>query len=144
MRTPKTPGPRICGAFPRTQRRAIELHDSRVASCARDGDELRIALSAVVHVSIGEHGVAAGTVWSQDVELRIFDARVESLPEAALWITEGTIEIGGVLLDSLAMPLKLAGAVRVVLEGAEGRLLASGSRIELEERGERTFVERFP
>ncbi len=132
--------PKGCGAFPRTQRRAMELHDSRVKSVQVAGGEACVRLSAYVRVSNG----AASTGWAQEIDLLIGGAElIEALPGGLLWITDGSVTIDGAADEELALPLDSRGAVRVEFEGAEGRLVITGRSIKTEERGEPRFVERI-
>ncbi len=132
--------PKGCGAFPRTQRREIELHDSKVKSVQVAGGQARVRLSAYLRVSNGE----AGTGWEQDLDLVVGGAAlIESPPDGLLWITAGAVLIEGSAHHELALPLEVRGAVRVELEGAEGRLVLTGISMKIEERGDPRFIERL-
>ena len=133
-----------CGAFPRMQHRAIELHDSKVLSVRQAGGEVRVLLDAYVHVSAGEPGRDAGTGWSQEVELVVAGGSVEEAPRGTLWIAEGAIAIDGAVHSLVPAELAATGAVRVELRGAEGKLAIGGRGICVVERGEPVFVEKVP
>ncbi len=135
----------LCGGFPRAQNRVIELHDSKLRSWERmPAGELVLRLSAVVHVSAGAPGVAAGTVWAQEISLRIAAASLAQEPLGPLWIDDGWLEIGEQRLESLLpFPLEKQGPVRIRLFGGEGELCATGDGVILETLGEPTFIERF-
>ena len=132
--------PKGCGGFPRMQRRELELHDSKVRAVRLVDGEARLWLSAYVQVTAGE----ARTGWAQEIDLVIGGAGVvEALPEGGLWVVEGRVEIDQVAHLLLALPFAEAGAVRVELSGAEGRLVLTGRSVRTEERGEPRFVERL-
>src|SRR3954464_4451384 len=112
-----------CGGHPRMQRRAIELHDTKVLWGRAEGRTLRIRLDAYVHVSSGEPGVDPGTGWSQEVDVVVQNASIVAVPsETSLWITRGSVEVEGCLQDGLPLPLGASGAIRIEWTGAEGRL----------------------
>lgn len=137
----------MCGAYPRAQHRAVELRDSKVlaaAASAGDHGELSIVLSALVHVSTGTPGVDQGTVWAQELELLIRGGALLQAPASGtLWISEGSVELGGVAHALLPFSLDAVLEVRVDLRGAEGALIATGRGISIVPRAEPEFVERF-
>src|ERR1700694_1017004 len=135
----------ICGGYPRAQNRALELHDTRVVSISEDGGTVRLRVSAYVHVSTGRPGRDVGTGWSQDLELAIAGAAIEARPTALpMWILEGSLQVDGAAEELVALPLDRAGAIRLDLLGAEGRLLVAGDRLAAEELADAQFVERVP
>ena len=135
---------KTCGAFSRTQRRAIRLHESKVRAVVLAGGEARIRLSAYVEVSNGEPGNAAGTAWEQELELVVGGAALEGpAPAGALWVSGGHVAVGSEEHELLALPLEAEGAVRVALSGAEGRLRLTGTSIHSEELAEPRFLERL-
>jgi hypothetical protein len=141
--TVKTPQP--CGTFSRPQRRAAELHDSKVLSVTDDDGTVRALLSAYVHVSTGEPGRDAGTGWSQDIELVLTCAAVESRPaELPMWITDGSLSVGTARAVLLPLPLDTAGDVRLVLIGSEGTLTVRAAAVVAVPKGEAIFIERVP
>jgi hypothetical protein len=135
----------ICGGYPRAQNRALELHDTRLVLISEHGGSVRLRVSAYVHVSTGRPGRDVGTGWSQELELAIAGAAIESRPTALpMWILDGSLQIDGASEELVALPLDRAGAIRLDLVGAEGRLLVTGERIAAEELADAQFVERVP
>lgn len=135
----------ICGGYPRAQNRALELHDTRLVSISDHGGTVRLRVSAYLHVSTGRPGRDVGTGWSQELELAIAGAVIESRPaDLPMWILDGSLQIDGAAEELVALPLDRAGAIRLDLRGAEGRLLVSGERIAAEELADAQFVERVP
>jgi hypothetical protein len=133
-----------CGGPARIERRAIELHDSKVLWWRAEGVDLRIRLDAYVHISSGEPGFDAGTGWSQEVEVVVREASVAAVPaETFLWITEGSVDFEGSAQCSLRLPFEGRGPVRLQWTGAEGRLIVSGCGLSVIPLGEPVFVERF-
>ena len=139
-----TRGAKPCGAFPRLQHRALELHDSKVLSVVADGAAVRILLDAYVHVSTGKPGRDAGTGWSQEVALVVAFGTVHEPHDGALWILDGEATLDGVPAGLLPLPLAVEGAVGLTLAGAEGRLRVSGRGLTVVEQGEPVFVEKVP
>lgn len=138
------PAPKSCGAFPRLQRRAIELHDSKVLSVTEQGGAVHVRLDAYLHVSSGDPGRDAGTGWSQEVELVIANGAIRESPQGTLWILDGRITVDGAELDLLPLPLEEKGDIVIALSGHEGRLSVSGRGIAVVEKGEPVFVEKVP
>jgi hypothetical protein len=135
----------ICGGYPRAQNRALELHDTRLVSISEHDGTVRLRVSAYVHVSTGRPGRDVGTGWSQELELAIAGAVIESRPtDLPMWILDGSLQIDGAPEELVALPLDRAGKIRLDLVGAEGRLLVSGDRIAAEELAHAQFVERVP
>lgn len=61
-----------------------------------------------------------------------------------LWITEGTITVGGKVLDNeCPVALEVDDAVEVRLAGHEGSLTVTGTGFRIETTGEARFVEVF-
>src|SRR5438045_8872204 len=76
------------------QRRAIEFHDSELLFVRREGPNLRVRVSAYVHVSDGEPGRDSGTGWTQDVNFMLRDALVEiAAPAGQLQLADGLLSI---------------------------------------------------
>jgi len=133
-----------CGGPPRMQRRAIELHDSKVLWWRKEGRDLRVRLDAYVHLSTGEPGLDPGTGWSKEVDVLIREASVAAVPaETFLWISEGSIEVEGTAQDNVPLPFEASAAVTLRWTGAEGRLVVSGRGLSLIPLGEPVFVEKF-
>src|SRR3954471_4268769 len=96
-----------CGGPPRMQRRAVELHDSKLRWWRKEGQDLRIRLDAYIHLSAGEPGLDPGTASSQEVDVLVREASVAAVPtETFLWISEGSVEIEGSARSSLPLPFE--------------------------------------
>jgi hypothetical protein len=133
-----------CGGPPRLQRRALELHDSRLVRWEMRGPDLVVHLAGYVHQSLGVPGTDRGTGWAQDVELTVRAAQVTRQPrELPLWILDGEVEAGQTKLERVPVPFEAAGPVRVRAGGGEGELAVSGTGLTLTAVGEARFVERF-
>lgn len=140
--SPREPQP--CGAFPRLQHRAIELHDTKVLGWSRTANQLVLQLDAYVHVSQGTPGLDRGTGWSQRLELILEGPEEVHLPEhAPLWISEGLIEFGEGPLALIPLPCSALGAISISLTGDIGTLSAKARSLQIHERGEPSFIERF-
>jgi hypothetical protein len=139
---PREPQP--CGAFPRLQHRAIELRETKVIGWSRAADQLVLQLDAYVHVSQGKPGIDTGTAWSQRLEF-IFEAVTElQLPDhAPLWISRGEINSGEIVVERIALPCSYTSGVAISLSGDAGTISAKARSLQIRERGEPTFVERF-
>ena len=137
--------PQGCGAFPRLQKRAVALCESKLVSWSLAAGRLTLRLDAYLHVSQGQPGFDAGTAWEQPVELVLTGVEVQRAPaEAPLWLTGGAISLdGGPGLALLPLPLEHAGVARLVLEGESDRLEAAGLGLTAKALGEPRFVERF-
>ena len=84
------------------ERRAIEFHDSELLFVRREGPNLRVRVSAYVHVSDGEPGRDSGTGWTQDVDFILRDALVEiAAPAGKLELADGRLRIDDRLLENL-------------------------------------------
>lgn len=136
--------PAGCGAFPRAQRRALELRGSKVLLVRSTAEGLAVRLSALLHVSAGLPGTDRGTVWEQEVELVLRDGRAtETPPEGTLWITEGFVHTPAGRRSQLASEGELRGPVRLELRGDEGALTAAGGDLDIVPRGDPRFLDRF-
>ena len=136
--------PQSCGAFPRLQHRAVELRETKVIGWSRSGDSLALQLDAYVHVSQGKPGIDSGTAWSQRLQMICENIEELQLPEhAPLWISRGEIVIAGTPFERLALPCALLGELEMSLSGDMGLLKTKASALQVAERGEPVFVERF-
>ena len=134
------------GYDPTMQRRAMEFHDSRILSMRRDGADLRIRVSAYIHVSEGEPGRDAGTGWIQEMDLVLSDVQVHSAPAQETGdISTGRVRVGDRTLENeLPLPFDHAGEVRLELETLGGQLTVVATRLAALEIGEPRFVEDVP
>jgi hypothetical protein len=126
--------------------RAIELHDSSVLRIEHEGADLVLHLEAYVHVSDGRPGIDAGSGGTQPATLRVEAAVIHERPptNATLWVTEGHAEVDDqVFANLLPVPFDLTGNVQLKLQGAEGSMVATGTRIVVTLHGEFKFIEEF-
>ena len=128
---------------------ALEFHDSWLTSIAREGNTCTLVLDAFVHRSSGIAAVAAGTVWSQRVELRCAGARVATpLPEPLLPIqlADGVLSIRERRFENVVpLPTGLSDQVHVELVAATGeRMVVDAASAEVVLTGEARYVEEFP
>lgn len=127
--------------------RAIELHDSRVASIGSDGDQITLLFEpAYIHESEGRPGIDGGTGWSQSCQLRFAAVSMEgTLPDLPCDLMGGKLIIGvEVYGDLIPVPLEALGAVSLRLlfyPGCEASI--SGASVALETLGTPRFVEEF-
>ena len=128
------------------ERRAIEFHDSELLFVRREGPNLRVRVSAYVHVSDGEPGRDSGTGWTQDVDFILRDALVETAaPAGKLELADGRLRIDDRLLENLVpLPFEDVGAVKLELDGIGGKFCATATSLSLLEAGEARFVEDVP
>lgn len=128
------------------QRRAIEFHESTVLVARFEGRDLRLRLSAYVHISEGEPGRDPGTGWTQDVDLIFGEAELEtSLPRGAMEIAHGRLRIGDRAFEGLLpVPLEGIGATTLELQGVGGDLRVIAKSVSLRPVGEACLVEDFP
>jgi hypothetical protein len=126
---------------------AIEWHDSQVDLVEQLGEDCLLTLTAYVHRSEGEPGVAAGSGWSQRAHLRILRARVEgTVPPLPLTIATGRLTAGAsALVNLVPVPSVFREPVRLELvgEGAES-LVVLGEAAEVALVGEARYLDEFP
>lgn len=126
--------------------RAVELHDSQVASIRWEGGTCVIELAAHMHESDGTPGVDAGTGWTQPAQLTLHGAQAELIPGTLpLWILDGSVKVGNTLFENmLPIPFESTGITRLRLLGADGVLQVSGSGLSLQPTGVAEYLEDFP
>lgn len=114
---------------------SLELYDSRVSRIEWVNDVAKIYFShACFHKSKGRPGRDAGTVWSQEAELVLWQAVASGpLPALPNTITEGFLEVGGIRHELVPLPFKRKVGARLYL------LFADGSEIEI--IGNRPLIE---
>lgn len=136
--------PAGCGGFPRLHKRAVALAESKLVAVSVEGGTVRVLLDALVHVSQGRPGRDAGTAWEQPLDLVLTGAQLEERPpELPLWLEGGTLTLGDAAEGLLAVPLTLAGELRLHLSAGTARLSVRASALSVEEKGEARFVEKF-
>jgi hypothetical protein len=122
--------------------RFVELHDSDLLAVR--AEDFRVVLTMVV-ILHHDDGPGHHTVWQQDADLVIDEARVEERPDSTpLWILEGSVSSDeGRFSNVLPLPFEARKAVRVEFLGAEGTCTVTGTRARLELRGETRFLETY-
>jgi hypothetical protein len=129
--------------------RAIEIHDSVLASVSFSQGEAHLHFSSVyIHESEGAPLRDAGTGWVQKAVLRIHKANVEgSFSEFPADLGGGHTQMGQNVLDNqIPVPLRYKGAFELRLEAMwQGQAVVSftGWGAELELLGEPEYVEEF-
>lgn len=126
---------------------AIEIHDSYLTSISKQGDEVRLHLSAYIHKSDGTPGTDAGTGWIQDATILFGSGTVEgSIAEWPAWLWDGALDINGNASDNvIPVPLDRDGTVQLTLESKGGeRIVVRGNHVRLELEGVPQYVEGFP
>jgi hypothetical protein len=129
--------------------RAIEIHDSVLASVSFSQGEAQLHFSSVyMHQSDGVPLRDAGSAWVQTAVLRIHDAKVEgAFSELPVDLSDGQTRMGQIVLDNeIPVPLRHKGAFELRLQPMwHGQEVVSftGSGAELELLGEPKYVEEF-
>jgi hypothetical protein len=129
--------------------RAIEIHDSVLASVSFSQGEAQLHFSSVyVHESEGVPGRDPGSGWVQEAILRISDAKVEgAFSEFPVDLSDGQIQMENKFLDNeIPVPLRHRGAFELRLRAMrqeQGVVRFRGSGAELELLGEPEYVEEF-
>jgi hypothetical protein len=127
--------------------RAIEIHDSQLASISIQAGEALLSFSKVyIHESAGRPGVDEGSGWVQEALLRIGDAAVKrSFSKFPADLLDGDITLGeSVLKNEIPIPLSHNGTVELRLESWNDEVvLISGGRAQLELVGEPKYIEEF-
>lgn len=123
---------------------ALELADSHVSFINLwEGNATIFLAHARIHRSKGRPGTAAGTVWSQEAELVLYDVTVfGSLPPLPNTISAGFLEVGGIKHELIPLPFKRKVAAILSLEFIDGAITAlAGHKPRLELLGRATFLE---
>jgi hypothetical protein len=128
-------------------RRAIELHDSELASVSRVDASLVLSFSAVyVHESIGVPGVDAGVGWYQPAALTIAHGEIVSDVQLPARIADGFIRFAGALHQNLipVVAVTLDGPIELSLRlSTTETLLVRGTVMTMELSGQLSPVEQF-
>jgi len=125
---------------------ALELYDSRVSRIEeRDGIVSVHFSHAYIHKSSGAPGKSAGTGWSQEAVLTLFDvASLPELPPLPNTISEGFLEVGGIRHELIPLPFKRKVAARLVLVFVDGtQIEIDGNMPVIELKGNAIFLEDF-
>lgn len=125
---------------------ALELYDSRVSRIDETDGIVSVHFShAYIHKSSGAPGKRAGTGWSQEAVLMLFDvSALPELPPLPNTIAEGFLEVGGIRHELIPLPFRRKVGGRLVLVfvgGAQIEIVGDKPVIEL--KGSATFLEDF-
>jgi hypothetical protein len=125
---------------------ALELYDSRVSHIEESDGIVQVHFShAYIHKSSGAPGKSAGTGWSQEAVLTLFEVgALPELPPLPNTIAEGFLEVGGIRHELIPLPFKRKVAARFVLvfvDGAQIEIVGAMPVIEL--KGNAIFLEDF-
>lgn len=126
---------------------ALELSDSHVSFIDFwDGNATIFFSHAYIHKSRGRPGREAGSGFSQQAELVMFDVTVfGSLPSLPNNISEGSLEVGGIKHELIPLPFKRKVAAVLSLEFVDGSVVAiAGRKPNLELLGRPTYLEDYP
>lgn len=126
----------------------IELHDSVLASVRQvEGSVHLILRPAIVHMSIGEPGVDAGSVFVQDFTLEFGNAPIEgdigTLPSDIL---DGEFQDGTQTFPNMiGLPCDWDGPAALVLflSPDNRRISITGAAVRAKSESEAAFLEEF-
>lgn len=123
---------------------AIDLLYSRYSGAHWVGPDLHLALAAAYLLkSSGEPGVDPGSAWTQEAELVLYGAAIESQEDmhGAANIRAARIELDGAEHDLIPLPL-IAQAARIEMHFDHGgHLRANAGRLSVHFFGRPLFVE---
>ena len=125
---------------------ALELHDSRVSDIDEADGIVRVFFShAYIHKSSGAAGKSAGTGWSQEAVLTLFDvASYPERPPLPNTVHEGVLEVGGIPHEVIPLPFKRKVGARLALTFVDGtRIEIIGDKPVIELKGNAIFLEDF-
>jgi hypothetical protein len=113
----------------------LELFGSRVGRIEWVDGGARVHFTlAILHKSKGKPGRDPGTVWAQEVELILADARRSGTPPRLPGnISDGYLEVGGIRHEVIPLPFSRKVDARLCLQ------FANGTAAEIV--GRRPFVE---
>src|SRR6478752_5375621 len=84
--------------MPEPLHRAIEFHDSKLASVEQVGATVVLSFDAIyIHESVGVPGVDAGVGWYQPCTFTISDAQVSSSGSLPSSVADGFVRLGHTL-----------------------------------------------
>src|ERR1700690_810720 len=105
---------------PPPMNRAIEIHDSVLDSLCMEESQAVLCFSHVyIHQTEGKPGVDAGTGWSQQAIIRIYNAVIgSSFTEWPRDLQDGYLKLNGEVSDNMIpIPLDHEGHIELRLEG---------------------------
>jgi hypothetical protein len=123
---------------------ALALPDSHVSFINLwDGNATIFFSHAYIHKAKGRPGKAAGSGWSQEAELVLFDVTVfGSLPPLPNTIAEGFLEVGGIKHELIPLPFERKVAAILSLEFVDGSVVVIAGRTpNIELLGQPTYLE---
>ncbi len=126
---------------------ALELSESHVSFIDFwDGNATIFFSHAYIHKSKGRAGREAGSGFSQEAELVLFDVTVSgSMPTLPNNIVEGFLEVGGIRHELIPLPFKRKVAAFLSLEFVDGSVVTiAGRKPYLELLGRPTYLEEYP
>ena len=125
---------------------ALELYDSRISRIDEADGIVSVHFShAYIHKSAGAPGKSAGTGWSQEAVLTLFDvSALPELPPLPNTIAEGFLEVGGIRHELIPLPFKRKVAARLMLVFVDGaQIEIDGNMPVIELKGSAIFLEDF-
>jgi len=125
---------------------ALELYDSRVSRIDEANGIVSVHFShAYIHKSSGAPGKSAGTGWSQEAVLTLFEVgALPELPPLPNTIAEGFLEVGGIRHELIPLPFKRKVGARLVLVFVDGaQIEIVGDMPVMELKGSAIFLEDF-
>jgi hypothetical protein len=126
----------------------IELHDSRLIEIVSCGSSVVVRFGpAYVHRSALRPGFDPGSVWTQDFDLIVEEAVLESgFTELPCDLDGGSLSVGKDIFENIVPnPLDVHGDIRFSATNLVGEsFVMSGTRIVVRPVGEARYVEQFP
>ncbi len=124
--------------------RALELPESHVSFINLwDGNATILFSHAYIHKARGRPGKEAGSGWSQEAELLLFDVTVfGSLPPLPNTIAKGFLEVSGIKHELIPLPFQRKVAAILSLEFVDGSVVTiAGHKPGIELLGRPTYLE---
>lgn len=126
--------------------RALEFHDSQVASVTAGGARIAVSFSqAYIHCSHGKPGVAVGEGYVQAARLSLDGATWIGDPSQARGVlSDGSLQVDGIVLSLVPVPYAATGIVRAEFTFVSGaRLSIEASSVMCDTEGQARWVESF-
>lgn len=133
-------------ALPELSNTTLQFHDSEVSCVESLNGFVRVSFSAAhVQRSLGAPGPDASHGYAQAVELCLHQATwTGSLNECVGRLSDGALKVDGCAIKQVPLPFQDSGAVTLNLQFSNGAWLsASGTWVEVFQRGQPQFVESF-